>query len=160
MWHRSSLARHGAALGSIAALLCCSGGTAKADETRAGSIRWDLVVGGSAFFVASYGGIALFGGLAQQCAATADFGGPFATEPVCERGAYPRMFIPFAGPFTYLGEIHSRPLGLLFVADGTLQVAGVAVAIAGLVWRKPPATEALRWTPFVGHRTVGLAGTF
>ena len=146
------------------ALMLTWGSSATAQErdpaeapSNKGSIRWDLVVGGSAFFVASYGGIALFGGLAQQCAATANFG---ATEPVCERGAYPRMFIPFAGPFTYLGEIHSRPLGLLFVADGTLQVAGVAVAIAGLVWRKPPATEALRWTPFVGHRSVGLAGTF
>ncbi len=149
------------------ALVLAWGSTATAQEreateapARTGSIRWDLVVGGSAFFAASYGGIALFGGLAKQCAATTNFREAFPAEPACERGAYPRMFIPFAGPFTYLGEISSRPLGLLFVADGTLQVAGVAVAIAGLVWRRPPPTEALRWTPFVGHRTVGISGTF
>ena len=159
MWHRSSLARRGAALGSIAALLCCSGGTAKAEETRAGSIRWDLVVGGSAFFVGSYGAAELRGGLAKECSGP-NIGGHFATEEVCRRAIYPRLLIPLAGPFTYLGQVESRPLGLLLVADGTLQVAGVAVAIAGLVWRKPPSTEALRWTPFVGHRTVGLAGTF
>lgn len=99
----------------------------------------------------------VFAVLPQECEFTPLGGAPL---PDCYDRRSPRLFIPLVGPFTQFGDGQSGALHAIYAIDGSLQIAGIALAVAGLVWRKPPATEALRWTPFIGHRTVGLAGTF
>lgn len=124
---------------------------------RAGSIRWELVGTGLGVFGVSYATAMVFAVLPQECVFTPYGGAPL---PDCYDRRSPRLFIPLVGPFTQFGDGQSGALHAIYAIDGSLQIAGIALAVTGLVWRKPPSTEALRWTPFVGHRTVGLAGTF
>ncbi len=163
MWRRSSAKAMIAAL----ALVLTWGSTATAQEReateappRAGSIRWELVGTGLGVFGVSYATAMVFAVLPQDCVFTSFGGSPPPPPPDCYDRRSPRLFIPLVGPFTQFGDGQSGFLHAIYAIDGSLQIAGVALAVAGLVWRKPPATEALRWTPFVGHRTIGLSGTF
>jgi hypothetical protein len=47
------------------------------------------------------------------------------------------LFLPFAGPFVLAGELHDRIATALLVGDGAVQIAGVGLAVAGLLWRTP-----------------------
>jgi hypothetical protein len=129
-------------------------------ETPATQHRWGLVIGGGATFLASYGVAAAAAGLVTQgCAASDVLGG---RDAPCDPRPYMRLVIPLVGPFTYAGEKDAGTQALI-LTDGALQVAGATLAIVGLVWTKPAGTNAATrpaWTPIVGNRSVGVAGTF
>lgn len=131
-------------------------------ETPATQPRWGLVIGGGATFLASYGVAAAAAGLVTQPCPDV-LGG---NEAPCDPRPYTRLVIPLVGPFTYAGEKDAGTRALI-LADGALQVAGATLAIVGLVWTKPTGTQAgtqagsrPSWTPIVGNRSVGIAGTF
>ncbi len=124
---------------------------------RTARARWELIGTGVGVFAVSYATAMVFAVLPQECEFTPLGGAPL---PDCYDRRSPRLFIPLVGPFTQFGDGQSGVLHAIYAIDGSLQIAGIALAVAGLVWRKPPSTEALRWTPFVGHRTVGIHGTF
>lgn len=128
-------------------------------ETPATQPRWGLVIGGGATFLASYGVAVAAAGLVNR--GCSDVLGRRGDEP-CDAHPYIRLTIPLVGPFTYAGEKDAGTRALI-LADGALQVAGATLAIVGLVWTKPTGTQASTrpsWTPIVGNRSVGVAGTF
>lgn len=131
---------------------------ASSRETPATQPRWGFVIGGGATFLASYGVAAAAAGLVTQPCPDV-LGG---NDAPCDPRPYTRLVIPFVGPFTYAGEKDAGTRALI-LADGALQVAGATLAIVGLVWTKPAGERAktqASWTPIVGNRSVGIAGTF
>ncbi len=128
----------------------------RAEEARIESKpRWDLVIGGVAFFGASYLGAAFFGVAYEDCfSATWAYAG-------C-KPPFRRLLIPLVGPLTYVGDDSTKgAFQFLFVGDAVLQLGGLAVAVAGAVMRTPGVQPSARsFRPVVGLKTVGVAGTF
>ncbi|NOU29460.1 MAG: hypothetical protein HOO96_16270 [Polyangiaceae bacterium] len=128
--------------------------------------KWELVGGGAAVFLGSYAAAAAMGVIVtEQCMYSA--GEPVAggggDSGCADRRPYLRLLIPIAGPFTYLSKGNSTGGNVIFVADGALQLAGVTLAVVGALWTKPAGPRAAArasWTPVVGDRSVGVAGTF
>lgn len=128
--------------------------------------NWGLVGGGAAVFLGSYAAAAAMGVIVtEQCmyAAGEPVAGGGGGGGCADRRPYLRLLIPVAGPFTYLGGDVSGGGKAIFVADGVLQLAGATLAVVGALWTKPAGPRAAArasWTPIVGNRSVGIAGTF
>ncbi len=129
--------------------------------------NWGLVGGGAAVFLGSYGAAAAMGLLVtEQCmyaAGEPDGAGGGGSGSCGTRRPYIRLLIPIAGPFTHLSNENTAAGNAIFVIDGALQLTGVTLAVVGALWTKPAGTRAAAkatWTPVVGDRSVGIAGTF
>jgi hypothetical protein len=156
------------------ATLAFASGARAADPTAApgssndtvSAPKWELVGGGAAVFLGSYAAAAAMGVIVtEQCMYSAGEpgGGGGGGGGCADRRPYLRLVIPIAGPFTYLGGDISGGGKAIFVADGVLQLAGATLAVVGALWTKPAGSRAAAkatWTPVVGNRSVGIAGTF
>ncbi len=138
--------------------------SSRAPNDSVSAPNWGLVGGGAAVFLGSYGAAAAMGVIiTEQCAYSSGEPGGGGGGGCPDRRPYIRLLIPVAGPFTYLGGDISGGGKAVFVADGVLQLAGVTLAVVGALWTKPAGPRAAAkatWTPIVGNRSVGIAGTF
>lgn len=127
--------------------------------------NWGLVGTGAGVFLGSYGPAAAMGVLiTERCDYGAGEPGAGGSGGGCPtRRPYLRLLIPIAGPFTHLSNENTTAGNVIFVVDGALQLAGVTLAVVGALWTKPAGARAAAkatWTPVVGDRSVGIAGTF
>jgi hypothetical protein len=129
--------------------------------------RWRALVAGSGMTLVAYGGAALMGGLWDQVPGS------------------DMLFIPVAGPWIALGQSGCAPeeettpgqgdcealmglRGVLFVVDGLLQAAGLAIVGEGIFMKTEdpeaaaPKKAAILPMPIVTENSIGLGvmGTF
>ncbi len=113
--------------------------------------RTGLLVAGLTTFGVSYGLAVGFAALT-----TAE-----STDPYDPVGTYPKktLYIPFVGPLLQLSATELSPAGnVIFAADAVAQVAGAAMAIAGVAWPTKALTPDLAKVRLDPAR-VGQAGT-
>jgi hypothetical protein len=93
-----------------------------------------FVAGGAAVFTLSYLTSVVTGAILANTisGANASYSGEWGCTPHCSLAPTIPFFVPGAGPFILAGEAGNGPLAGVAVADGLLQLGGIAMLAYGL----------------------------